>query len=141
MRKNALAMSIATLIGGLGFVGAASADVVQGTGVLSASNAVQLAVNNGGIGHALLTPYFNTQNGNATLISIVNTDTTNGKAIKVRFRGASNSDDILDFTLLMSPGDVWNATITAVSGGIAQIVTNDRSCTLPQLAQAFRRPS
>ena len=140
MRKNALAMSIATLIGGLGFVGAASADVIVGTGPvggsatqLGLSSATQLVVNNGGIGHALLTPYFSAQNGNATLISIVNTDTTNGKAVKVRFRGASNSDDILDFTVLMSPGDVWNATVTAASGGVANIVTQDRSCTVPQL--------
>lgn len=140
MRKNALAMSIATLIGGLGFVGAASADVIVGTGPvggsatqLGLSSATQLVVNNGGIGHSLLTPYFSAQNGNATLISIVNTDTTNGKAVKVRFRGASNSDDILDFTVLMSPGDVWNATISATSGGVASIVTQDRSCTVPQL--------
>ena len=57
-----------------------------------------LVVNDGGIGHALITPYFTAQNGNATLISLVNTDLANGKALKVRFRGASNSDDILDFT-------------------------------------------
>jgi hypothetical protein len=134
-------MSIATLVGGLGFVGAASADVIVGTGaapsasVLGATTATGLVVNNGGVGHALITPYFSAQNGNATLISLVNTDTVNGKVIKIRFRGASNSDDILDFTLLMSPGDVWNATVTAPTAtASAQIVTNDRSCTLPQLA-------
>ena len=126
MRKNALAMSIATLIGGMGFVGAASADVVVPAGAMTAlPAAVALQVNNGGVGHALITPYFSAQNGNATLISIVNTDPTFGKALKVRFRGASNSDDILDFTVLMSPNDVWNATITAPSAtSPAQIVTS-----------------
>jgi hypothetical protein len=133
MRKNALAMSIATLIGGLGFVGAASADVVPGTGVLAVTDATSLVVNNGGVGHALITPYFSAQNGNATLISVINTDVTNGKVLKVRFRGASNSDDILDFTVLMSPGDVWNAMVTA-AGGAAAITTNDRTCTIPQLS-------
>lgn len=146
MRKNALAMSIATLIGGLGFVGAASADVVPGTAsptstTLGLTTAVNLQVNNGGIGHSLLTPYFNAQNGNATIISVTNTDTVNGKVMKVRFRGASNSDDILDFTVLMSPGDIWNATISAPSADApAQIVTQDRTCTLPQLAQGVAQP-
>lgn len=147
MRKNALAMSIATLIGGLGFVGAASADVIVGTGaapsatVLGATTATTLQINNGGIGHSLIQPYFNAQAGNATLISVVNTDTVNGKAVKMRFRGASNSDDILDFTLLLSPGDVWNATITAGTGTAqAQITTNDRTCTLPQLVAGTAYP-
>lgn len=146
MRKNALAMSIATLIGGMGFVGAASADVVAGTltpnaSTLGATDATGLVVNNGGVGHQLITPYFNAQNGNATIISVTNTDTTNGKVMKVRFRGASNSDDILDFTVLMSPGDVWNATITAPTAtSPAQIVTQDRTCTLPQLSQGVAQP-
>lgn len=140
MRKNALAMSVATLVGSLGFVGAASADVIIGTNTptaswLGATDATELRLTTGGIGHQLITPYFNAQNGNATIISLVNTDTTNGKVVKVRFRGASNSDDILDFTVLMSPGDVWNATVTAPSATApAQIVTSDRSCTLPQLS-------
>jgi hypothetical protein len=141
-------MSIATLVGGLGFVGAASADVIVGTGVaptaavLGATDATQLRLAPGGIGHQLITPYFTAQNGNATIISLTNTDLVNGKVVKVRFRGASNSDDILDFTVMMSPGDVWNATVTApTTTAPAQIVTNDRTCTLPQLAagvpQAF----
>ena len=146
MRKNALALSIAAMIGGLGFVGAATADVIVGSAAPSATtlgltDATQLQVNNGGLGHALITPYFTAQNQNGTIISITNTDPVNGKAVKVRFRGASNSDDILDFTVLMSANDVWNATITAGVGGVAQIVTFDRTCTVPQLnpgaAQAF----
>jgi len=146
MRKNALVMSIATLVGGLGFVGAASADVIVGTTAQSASwlgvtDATELRLTTGGIGHQLITPYFNAQNGNATIVSLVNTDTTNGKVVKVRFCGASNSDDILDFTVLMSPGDVWNATVTAPSATApAQIVTSDKTCTLPQLAPGVAQP-
>jgi hypothetical protein len=133
-------MSIAALVGGMGFVGAASADVIVGTGTPTATtlgaataNAQQFSA--GGIGHQLIVPYFNAQNGNATIISVTNTDTVNGKVLKVRFRGASNSDDILDFLVFMSPGDIWNATITSpATTSPAQIVTSDRTCTLPQLA-------
>ena len=110
MRKNVLALSIAAMIGGLGFAGVASADVVPGTGVgagsLSLTDATSLQVSQGGIGHSLIVPYFNAQNGNMTVLHVVNTDTVNGKAMKVRFRGALNSDDVLDFQVFMSPGDV-----------------------------------
>lgn len=138
MRKNVLALSIAAMIGGLGFAGAASADVVPGTGplsatVMSATDATALEFAEGGVGHILMVPYFNAQNGNMTVLHVVNTDTINGKAVKVRFRGASNSDDILDFQVFMSPGDVWTAAVTAAADGVAQVVTGDNTCTLPKL--------
>ena len=41
-----------------------------------------LAVTPDGIGHILLVPYFSTNNGNATLLSLVNTDTVMGKAVR-----------------------------------------------------------
>jgi hypothetical protein len=112
--------------------------VVVGTGVaggLSTTNATQLSFAEGGVGHALLVPYFNAQNGNMTVMHVVNTDTSNGKAVKVRFRGALNSDDILDFQVFMSPGDVWTAAVTAGADGVAQITTTDNTCTLPRLAK------
>jgi hypothetical protein len=144
MRKNVLALSIAAMIGGLGFAGAASADVVAGTGplsatVMSATNATALEFAEGGVGHMLLVPYFNAQNGNMTVLHVVNTDTVNGKAMKVRFRGASNSDDILDFQVFMSPGDVWTAAVTTSAGGGAQIVTGDNTCTLPKLSPGVQQ--
>ena len=139
MRKNVLALSIAAMIGGLGFAGVASADVVAGTGVgpgaLSRTDATSLQVSQGGIGHSLIVPYFNAQNGNMTVLHVVNTDTTNGKAVKVRFRGALNSDDILDFQVFMSPGDVWTAAVTAGADGVATLTTGDGTCTLPALAK------
>jgi len=66
------------------------------------------------------------------LLSITNTDTTNGKLVKVRFRGAANSDDLYDFTLALSPGDVWTASVSRdATSGAASLSTSDKSCTLP----------
>ena len=121
MKKNVLALSIATMIGGLGFTGAAFAA------------AGDVSVNPNGDGHILLVPYYTVQDGNVTAFNIVNTDTKNGKAVKVRFRGASNSDDVLDFQVFLSPGDVWTAAVTADANGLAQLVTADNSCTLPKI--------
>ncbi|MFP5482184.1 MAG: cell surface protein, partial [Gammaproteobacteria bacterium] len=61
------------------------------------------------------------------------TDTTRGKAVKVRFRGAANSDDVLDFQVFMSPGDVWTAAVSQGADGVAQLVTGDNTCTVPAL--------
>jgi hypothetical protein len=118
MKKSTLALSIAAAIGSFGLAGAANAAMV---------------VNPGGIGHQLVFPYFSAQGDNATLMSITNTDTVNGKLVKVRFRGAANSDDLFDFQVLLSPGDVWTAAVSKdATTGLAKLATSDKSCTLPQ---------
>lgn len=118
MKKNVLALSIATMIGGLGFSGAAMAQA-------------SFAVNESGTGAIQIVPYFTVQDGNATALHVVNTDTQNAKAVKVRFRGASNSDDLLDFQVFLSPFDVWTGVVTANAAGRLQLNTADSSCTLP----------
>lgn len=121
MKKNFLALSISAMIGGLGFAGAANA---------------ALEVAESGTGHILVMPYYNAQNGNQSVFHLTNTDVNNGKAVKVRFRGASNSDDVLDFQVFMSPGDVWTAAVAQGADGRARLVTADTSCTLPQIPAA-----
>lgn len=147
MKKNVLSLSVAAMIGGLALSGAASAGIAYPVswfggqpaglpiGTLATSNATHLVVNPNGIGHILLVPYYSVQEGNGTLLSIVNTDETNGKAVKVRFRSASNSDDVFAFSLFMSPGDVWTANVSKdAATGLAQLYTPDNSCTLPSRA-------
>jgi len=107
MKKNVLASSVAAALLGLGMVGAAHANNV------------------------LVVPYFTAQTEHATLLNIVNTDTVNGKAVKVRFRGAANSDDVFDFQVFLSPGDVWTGNVSKGATGAAQLTTSDASCTKP----------
>jgi len=138
MRKNILALSITAMLGGMAFTGAAFAGVITAstatnpTVLPTAPTADSLVVNPEGVGHILVIPYFTVQNGNATLINLVNTDKTFGKAVKVRFRGAANSDDIFDFQVFLSPGDHWSANISKAADGRAQLATADKSCTLPK---------
>ena len=119
MKKSLIALSVAAALGGV--AGTASAQ----------TTATQLVFNSSGVGHILIVPYFSTQNGNMSLLNIVNTDTVNGKAVKVRFRGASNSDDVFDFQLFLSPGDVWAANISKGANGLSKLDHSDNSCTLP----------
>jgi len=127
MKKSTLALSIAAALGGLGTAGNALA--VQS--FTPATGTDKIVVNTDGHGHKLLFPYFSVQNGNATLLTITNTNTSAGKLVKVRFRGAGNSDDLYDFQVALSPGDVWTAAVSQHSSGAAQLSTSDKSCTVP----------
>lgn len=133
MKKNVLALSISAALCGLGMVGSAYAitdlGVAASIGTLPAV-ATQLKGNNDGIGHNLIVPYFTAQDKNATAFTLTNT-TSIGKAVKVRFRGAENSDDVLDFQVFLSAFDVWTASVSQSATGEAMITTNDKSCTKP----------
>lgn len=137
MKKKVLALSIAAMIGGVAHAGVAievagqAAAVTNANVVVDATAATNLAITPDGIGHILLVPYFSTNNGNNTLLSLVNTDTVRGKAVKVRFRSAANSDDIFDFQVYMSPGDVWTANVSQGTDGRSLMTTTDKTCTLP----------
>ena len=129
MRKNVLALSLAAM--GLGFAGGAFAITDVPSGATAGSD---LQLSKSGTGHMAVVPYFTTQNGNSTLLSIVNTDAVHGKAVKVRFRGAANSDDVFDFQVFLSPNDVWTANISKNADGLSYLTTTDTSCTKPAKA-------
>jgi len=117
MKKNVMSLAVAGALMGVGGTANAVLDFAPE-----------------GLGHVLLVPYFSTQNGNNTLINVVNTDIVNGKAVKIRFRGGRDSDDIFDFQVFLSPGDVWTANISQGVDGISRLTTSDNSCSLPSKA-------
>src|ERR1700745_2440455 len=105
-------------------------------------NSLTTAVNMNpdGLGQVLLYPYYTVNGGQQTLLSVVNTDTVNGKAVKVRFLEGYNSREVLDFNLFLSPAAVWTANVFAlsdagISGTGAGIFTTDNSCTAPGFAE------
>lgn len=138
MKKNVLALSITAAV--LGMVGGAQA--MTAAPLVGAKTGSTLVLNEAGVGHSLFVPYFTAQDTNSTLINLVNTDRINGKAVKIRFRGAANSDDLYDFQVFLSPGDVWTASVSKGANGYAKLTTNDASCTKPSKAvlnsQAFQ---
>ena len=107
----------------------------------TAANAV--SVNPNGLGEVLLFPYYTVQGSAAgnfdTLITLVNT-TDYVKAVKIRFREAKASHEVLDFNIYMSPKDVWVAVVSPEGEG-AKIATPDSTCTVPAIpvgGQPFR---
>ena len=124
----------------------AAAGVIAGTGQpdnahLGASQATRLVLSPAAAGHILLLPYFNVQGGNATIFSVTNHDSANGKALKIRLRGGSNGDALFDVTVLLAPRDTWTAVVRAGASGVAELATDDLTCTVPRLtpgqAQTF----
>lgn len=95
---------------------------------LGAGSAQAVNMSTDGTGEVLVFPYFTVQGNEETLLSIVNT-TNQGKAVKVRFREAYNTREVLDFHVYLSPYDVWVAKIQDSAGGGAEVFTPDNSCT------------
>ena len=89
----------------------------------------QVAVN--GIGDLLVYSLWQTTGNRDTLVAIMegygNTDTF----VHVRIREGVSSIDVLDFTICLSPGDVWTASLSstgAPAGGTVLRVGNPGSC-------------
>jgi hypothetical protein len=146
MKKQPLFRHTALALSALALAGLAHAGVITGTGVgttiptpvpsstqLAATDAVRMTLSESGPGHVLVVPYFSVQAGQSTVIQLVNSDLINGKAIKLTFRGAANGDTLMNFQLLLAPGDVWTGSLTQSSNGLAQLTSKDKSCTYPHL--------
>ena len=118
-RKNLTAAVLAGLAGVAGIAGTAQA----------------VNINPDGTGQVLLYPYYTTNDGNQTLISVVNT-TEQAKAVKVRFLEGFNSREVLDFNLYMSREDVWTAALYD-DDGTPPLVTADTTCTVPYIYGDF----
>ena len=107
---------------------------------LGAGTAQAVNLSTDGTGQALIFPYYTVQGGEETVLSVVNT-TDRGKAVKIRFREAYNSREVLDFNIYLSPYDVWTGKIQDSATGGAEIISNDNSCTVPiSISQGTAQP-
>jgi hypothetical protein len=130
-RKNLTAAVLAGLAGAAGLAGTAQA----------------VNLNPDGLGQVLIYPYYTANDGNQTILSVVNT-TDNAKAVKVRFLEGFNSREVLDFNLYLSAHDVWVAAIA--NGEPAPdypgtdydtdtiLIIPDDSCTVPYLYEDYQ---
>jgi hypothetical protein len=89
-----------------------------------------------GMGQVLIYPYYTTNAGQTTLLTVVNT-TADGKALKLRFHEGYNGRPVLDLDIYLSPFDVWAGAVAQLQSGSdapASLLTNDNSCTVPAFA-------
>ena len=107
-------------------------------GAACATCAEPVHINPEGIGQVLIYPYYTVRNGWTTLLSIVNNDSANGKAVKLRFLEGKNGALTASLNVFLAPNDVWTAAILAGTGSDAppRLASNDLSCTFPTLRSA-----
>jgi hypothetical protein len=99
----------------------------------SAVHAVSLSPN--GNGQVLIYPYYTLTEDRDTLLSVSN-DSDRGKALRVRIRELLNGRSLLEFNVYLSAHDTWTAGIFALaSDGVANLSTDDTSCTYPSLQE------
>jgi hypothetical protein len=101
--------------------------------LLSAPLATAVSLSPRGTGQVLIYPYYTVNGGQSTLLSLVNT-TAHAKALRLHFREGYNGREVLGFNLYLAPYDVWTGALFALTDdGGANLLTDDRSCTVPAL--------
>jgi hypothetical protein len=89
------------------------------------------------LGDAAIFQYYTAKQPWQTFIRLINTS-SNAIVVKVRFREAANSREVLDFAVALSPYDMWAAWTDSDAFGDGSgpgIRTRDRSCLFPPVGQ------
>jgi len=111
MRKVLLAVFVAMVTAfSFGMAQAEQIDGLQTNSGPALPPDLDVFVNPGDIGDALIGGYYNAR-GSLDMISLVNTSTDTGVAVKVRFREGKYSNEVLDFFVCLSAGDRWTAWV------------------------------
>lgn len=107
--------------------------------LLGADPASAVHIDPDGRGQVLLFPYYTVNANKVTLLTVVNTRSST-KALRVRFRESRNGAEVMAFNLYLAPFDVWTGAVASAPSGPdymqaapARLITNDSSCTSPQL--------
>lgn len=101
----------------------------------------QIQVTANGVGDLLIFQYWTTQ-GRDTLFAIVNAfgGDAAGRFVHIRIREGVSSVEVRNFTICLSPGDVWTAALTASGTTSTLRVGNPGSCDATVAAAGFTAP-
>lgn len=112
-RKTMLSLAVAAAVGG----------------AVTSAQAVNYPADK--LGDVVLPSYYTVRDAWQTLLHLVNTSNTHTVALRVRFQEAQLSRDVLDFTLVLSPNDVWTGWVQETNGE-PRLYSMDGSCTVPK---------
>ncbi len=124
LKKKALALAVAA--------------AAVGAGVAQAQQYVPTVAQNS-LGQALIYPYMTAKDGWQSFLHVVNTSGAT-VAAKVRFRAATDSADVLDFVVVLSPYDVWTGVVEQNTSGGYGFRPTDNSCTAPVIGKDVFQP-
>ena len=96
-----------------------------------------ISLNPHGLGQALIFPYYTTNKGQDTLVSVTN-DSDSGSMALLRFNEGMNGRYVMDVSVFLAPHDVWTARISASDAtGAPTLYTSDSSCTSPPVGSGL----
>lgn len=95
--------------------------------MLMAGSAAAVEVNQGGKGDLLIAPLFLVKSGWQSELKVVNTSVTDSAVAKVVFHAPGRSDEVLDFLIFLSPGDVWTGSVVENADGSVGVSSDDAS--------------
>lgn len=98
--------------------------------MLMAGTAGAVELSQGGKGDLLIAPLFMTGGGWTSELQVINTNTVDSVVAKVVFHGPAKSEEVLDFLIFLSPGDVWTGTVQTNADGSVGVASSDPSAML-----------
>jgi len=104
-------------------VSGAAALALMGTAVSAAPQPV--VVEQDGTGDYLIAPVYYAIANWSTELKVVNTNTTRAVAAKVVVRDSKSCDELVDFVIYLTPGDVWTGTLYEENGKVYLKSTDD----------------
>ena len=97
---------------------------------LLAGSAAAVELSAGEKGEVLIAPMIMAGGGWESELRVVNTDVLNSAVVKVAFHAPGRSEEILDFLIYLSPGDVWRGTVVKNANGHLGVNSADGSSIL-----------
>jgi len=95
--------------------------------MLVAGSASAVEWSPGGKGDLLMAPLVMTGGGWSTEMKVINNSATDSAVAKVVFHGPGISEEVLDFLIFLSPGDVWTGTVVRNADGSVGVSSADPS--------------
>lgn len=90
---------------------------------LMAGSASAVTVNPDGVGDVLIAPAYFIGAGMTTELQVINTSSVYSTVAKLVFRNRSDSSEVLDFLIYLSPNDVWNGKVSCLEAGANGLCT------------------
>ncbi len=94
-------------------------------GTVAAAAPKPVTVEKDGTGDYLIAPAYYAIANWKTELKVVNTNTTRAVAAKVVIRDSKSCDELVDFVIYLTPGDVWTGTLYEENGKVYLKSTDD----------------
>lgn len=104
----------------------AAAAILSGS-AFAATSTNHVAVAPNGLGDALIFQEYFASTGWTTHLKVVNTDVNRAVVARVAVYESRDSQEVRDFYIYLSPGDVWTADLRATDTGVPEIISMDDS--------------